>query len=83
MYEKKLNELIVVECVANSDTANSVQRFGGATQWFLVLRKIFIAQTQVTKPYQKPLSDLFILINSGSVVASLVRRSHRVTPRRL
>jgi hypothetical protein len=33
--------------------------FGSATQWFLVLRKIIIAQTENTKAHQKPLSDNF------------------------
>jgi hypothetical protein len=33
--------------------------FGSATQWFLVLRKISIAQTPITNPHQKPLSDHF------------------------
>jgi len=32
---------------------------GSATQWFLVLRKISIAQTEITRTHQKPLSDHF------------------------
>jgi hypothetical protein len=31
--------------------------FSGATQWFLVLRMKSIAQTQITKTHQKPLSE--------------------------
>jgi hypothetical protein len=31
--------------------------FRRTTQWFLVLRKISIAQSQITKRHQKPLSD--------------------------